>query len=171
MGQKKREALFGERISRATGALMNTLWENGLRAEFSEIMMFSMYEHGMQHEGDVTNVAYLGKRGYLLRTGYHLPAGQNPDHPQEIDIFCGIEEPQISQPPYGDGFRLSHRIAIEPDVSKWSLRSWGVSGDVPDIGRIRRDILGCSGEHVVEVPRVKVPLVLARIAQLYMKGA
>lgn len=160
---------FEQKTERACASMMRTLVECGLDADFKDLLVFKAFEHGMQHQGDVTNVLYGGKHGYLLRTGVHIPTGQNSERPEEVEVFCGIEEPQISQPPYADGFRLSHRVA----AGSWYIRSWAAVGEIPDIGNIRRDILGVVDRHTttIAVPRDKALHILTRIAQLYMKGA
>jgi hypothetical protein len=156
-------------INKANEKLVRPLLENGMEVTLDDIKFEENYRHNVTHEEDVFCASILGPAGYYFRYGIHVPAGQNIKEPAELLVFCSLEELQGVAPPYSDGFRLSHDAVNDG----WQLFHWSVTGRTTDLGSIRRDFLGEADARLarLNIPKEKVPLILARIAQLYMKGA
>ncbi|MCC6563435.1 hypothetical protein IT087_00915 [Candidatus Uhrbacteria bacterium] len=157
------------KIDEASDRLTACLNENGLRLDWRYLRVADSLEHCLVFPDDPFSVSCSGPAGYRLIFGTHIPVGQNPDRPDEVEVFCGLDEPVTVTPPYSDGFRIATRVM----AGSWYMRHWSVSENGSDLGGIRRDILGQTDFRVATsvVPQDRVPLILARITKLYMKGA
>lgn len=156
-------------LNKANEALIRPLIESGFELKLSDFKVEENYRHNIKHDCDVFCASLLGPAGYYFRYGIHVPVGQNLERPAELLVFCSLEEPQNTTPPYSDGFRLSHDAVN----GGWYLYSWSVSGRGVDLGNVRRDFLNDADARLprLKVPPPVVPYILARIAKLYMKLA
>ncbi len=157
------------KVEEAGDKLMAQLGENGLRLDWQQIRLGHSLEHYLQNPDDPFMVSALGPAGFRIMYGTHIPARQNnPKCPDEVEIFCGLEEPISPSPPYANGFRLATKV----ETGGWYMRHWSVTEDGSDLGNIRRDILGQKNFRVPTtlVPPDKVPLIIARITELFLKG-
>lgn len=167
--EKSQKIDYDRLLKAANERLIRPLMENGFEVKLTDFKVEENYRHNLRHEEDLFCASLLGPAGYYFRYGIHIPVGQDLERPAELQVFCSLEELQNTAPPYSDGFRLSHDAVS----GGWHMYSWSVSGRTTDLGNIRRDFLGDADARLprLKVPKPSVPLILARIAQLYMKRA
>ena len=118
-------------ITRLTALIHGSLKRGGLVIGFEEVAMPLMFAHLMDFGDDLVCVAYKPRNGYLLKTGVHLPSGENPMKPSSVELYASLERD-------GAGIRLNKRT----NHALWYARFWSPPDAPRDLGDIRRDVLG-----------------------------